>query len=102
MEDDRENQVANEQGDDAGGNGAEQKGIVIELLADSQNDISQMNSLESSYQDDVLKRETNLSKSEWRYKKWLGITNPKLLSDHEKLEEYIIVKSIFDLNLSKL
>ena len=62
-----------------------------------------MNSLESHDQDDLLKRETNLSKSKaQRYKKWLGITNPKLLSDHEKLEEFIIVKSIFDLNLSKL
>lgn len=37
-----------------------------------------------------------------RYRLWLGVTDQELEENGQELEEYIVLKSIFDQNLAKL
>ena len=52
---------------------------------------------------DPIQPETSEQLEAWeRYQKCLGVKDYTLVNNNSKLEEYIVVKSIFDQNLSKL
>jgi len=105
VEDDGENREGSRQGSKLHGrtrpasvrSGTEQKGELEELVADSQQEECEDDSSASGHEDDPGNGELQVSKSELeRCQTWLGVTDPQLVSTYEKVEEYIILKAIFD------